>query len=516
MEFTKSDLKQLADKGIVKNEVEKQTRNFIHGFPFLKLVDSARPGNGILQYSDDEIANFIHLFEERSLSHELLKFVPASGAATRMFKGLFSFSDEYKNTPEDQAKIDADKSFNSIYKFLTGLKNFAFYNDLKELLSEKDKDIETVFNNKDYKTIVDNLLEAYGLNYGKLPKGLLKFHRYTNYSRLAIEEHLVEGAFYSRTADNTVSVHFTVSPEHLELFRKEVDELKSRYEEEFSVKYEVNYSIQKPSTDTLAVDMENKAFRNSDGSMLFRPAGHGALIVNLNDLKGDIIFIKNIDNIVPDHLKPDTYTYKKLIGGVLLSLQEKVFDHLEKIDNGEFNENDICDIRKFMEEELFIGFPDDFDGLELEKQFQWIENKLNRPVRVCGMVKNEGEPGGGPFWVLNDNGEKTLQIVESSQVNKNNKEQHDILNSSTHFNPVDLVCAVRDYKGKAFRLKNFVDPNTGFISIKSKDGKDLKALELPGLWNGAMSDWNTIFVEVPITTFNPVKTINDLLRPQHQ
>ena len=516
MEFSKRDLKQLADKGIVKNSVEKQIRNFTNGFPFLDLVDSARPGNGILQFSDDEIEHFIKDFDKKSLSHELLKFVPASGAATRMFKKLFEFTASYKNTPEDHKKIESDRSFNSIHNFLKKLKDFAFYNDLKEKLAEKDLDLDSLYENKEYNTIIDHILENFGLNYGKLPKGLLQFHKYPEYSRLAIEEHLVEGAFYSRMADNSVNIHFTVSPEHLEFFRKDVDELKGKYEEEFGVHHSVSYSVQKPSTDTLAVDLENNPFRNDDDSMFFRPGGHGALIENLNDLKGDIIFIKNIDNIVPDRLKKDTYTYKKLIGGILLNLQEKVFHHLEMIDKGQFNENDISDIRKFMEDELFIGFPDDFNDLELEQQFQWIENKLNRPIRVCGMVKNEGEPGGGPFWAYNDNREKTLQIVESSQVNKDDKEQVDILNSATHFNPVDLVCAVKDYKGKAFKLKNFVDPNTGFISIKSKNGKDLKALELPGLWNGAMADWNTIFVEVPIVTFNPVKTINDLLRPQHQ
>ncbi|MCD4720334.1 MAG: DUF4301 family protein, partial [Desulfobacula sp.] len=353
------------------------------------------------------------------------------------------------------------------------------------------------------------------LDYGKLPKGLLKFHRYEHSNRVALEEHLVEAAMYGVSKNKKAYVHFTVSPEHLEKFKTQVDQVKDEYEKLFDITFEISYSVQKSSTDMIAVDMNNEPFREKDGSLLFRPGGHGALIENLNDLEADLIFIKNIDNVVPDRLKEITTTYKKVIGGLLLKLQSKTFEFLKELEKSE-STNLIEKIEAFAQSDLNIKIPNGFNELGPDEKKSFLFRHLNRPIRICGMVKNEGEPGGGPFWVKNSKGEVSLQVVESSQVNASDEEQMKILQSSTHFNPVDLVCGTRNYKGESFDLHEFIDPETGFISIKSKDGKNLKAQELPGLWNGAMADWITIFVEVPIITFNPVKTVNDLLRPQHQ
>ena len=366
----------------------------------------------------------------------------------------------------------------------------------------------------DYKAVVAALLEAAGLNYGALPKGLLKFHRYEDGSRTPLEEHLVEGALYAANKNGKVNVHFTVSPEHRRLFENLVADKAVVYAKKYGVDYNVTFSEQKPCTDTVAADMNNQPFRDN-GKLLFRPGGHGALIENLNDLDADIIFIKNIDNVVPDKLKGDTVLYKKLIAGVLVALQQKAFAYLELLDSGRYTHEQVLEILQFLQKKLFCKNPET-KNLEDAELVLYLKEKLNRPMRVCGMVKNVGEPGGGPFLAYNSDGTISLQILESSQIDMDDPEKKEMFEKGTHFNPVDLVCAVRDYKGHKFNLVNFVDKATGFISYKSKNGKDLKALELPGLWNGAMSDWNTVFVEVSLSTFNPVKTVNDLLREQHQ
>ncbi len=358
------------------------------------------------------------------------------------------------------------------------------------------------------------MLRSEGLNYGQLPKGLLLFHNYDNGPRTPMEEHLVEAALYA-ASDGKANVHFTVSHDHLELFRQRVAEKVDYFEKLYGVKFNISFSEQKPSTDTVAANPDNTPFRNEDGSMLFRPGGHGALIENLNEIDADVVFIKNIDNVVPDRLKPDTVEYKQLIAGVLVSLQERAFAYLRKLDTGSYTHEDIEEMIRFVQRDLYCR-RDDIKQLEDAELVIYLRKKLNRPMRVCGVVKNVGEPGGGPFLTYNQDGTVSLQILESSQIDKSNEEYQQMFVKGTHFNPVDLVCAVKDYKGNHFNLPDFVDPTTGFISSKSKNGKELKALELPGLWNGAMSDWNTIFVEVPLSTFNPVKTVNDLLRDQHQ
>lgn len=510
------DLEQIKSKGISQNEIERQIENFRNGFPFVKLVAPATKDNGIIVFGKNEAIALSNYFNDEIKNHKVLKFVPASGAASRMFRHLFEFMQSYKGAEEDYKKFTDDKSFNSVYNFFSEIRNFAFIDDLKEALLKNGYDFEKLLSEKKYVKIIEYLLTEKGLGYAKRPKGLLKFHQYENYSRFSIEEHLVEGAVYSKNNEDKVYIHFTVSPEHKKKFKTTIEQVKGRYEKYFGVEYQISYSIQKPSTDTIAVDMQNEPFREDDGRILFRPGGHGALIENLNDLNGEIIFIKNIDNIIPDRLKEQTYLYKKVIGGLLLKLQSKSNEYLIRLENGNPDEEELKQIANFAVKDLFIKIDEGYGKMDRKEKTDYLFNKMNRPIRICGMVKNEGEPGGGPFWLRNEQGDVSLQIVESSQIDLNNSEQSQKVTEATHFNPVDLVCSVKDYKGKSFDLKQYIDTTTGFISIKSKDGRKLKAQELPGLWNGAMANWITIFVETPIITFNPVKTINDLLRKEHR
>jgi len=514
--LTQSDLKQINDKGISKEKVEKQIAYFVAGFPFINLAAPATAEKGLHCFSESEIAELAAHFDEHYTSYELIKFVPASGAASRMFKGLFEFMENYTGSPQDISLFEQDKSFNSPYYFFTNIRKFACFDILEKTINGVGFSIDNLLAKQDYKTILKYFLTEEGLGYAMLPKGLLLFHDYKDEPRLAVEEHLVEAAHYSTDKENIARIHLTVSPEHQEKFTEAIERQKSKYEQKFGVKYEIGFSQQKSSTDTIAVTSENEPFRKADGNLLFRPGGHGALIENLDDLKGEIIFIKNIDNIVPDRLMGDTFFYKKVIGGLLFKLQEKTFEYLDILDAGDLSDDELAEIRIFAEKELNIFIPEAFEGYDTIEQIDFLFNKMNRPMRVCGMVKNEGEPGGGPFWVIDEDDVESLQIVEASQIDFSNPDQKEIVSRSTHFNPVDLVCGVRNYKGENFDLHEFVDPEAGFISIKSKDGKELKAQELPGLWNGAMADWITVFVETPLITFNPVKTVNDLLRPQHQ
>lgn len=514
--FTESNIRQIEEKGITVDKIESQLECFRKGFPSILLSAPANiENNGISRIDDERILSLCKLFEESLTTRRIMKFVPASGAASRMFKSLFSFMEKYDGTEKAHDLFLADKSFNSVFKFISELEKFAFFSDLKAVMSIAGIDIDNCITTHYYNNIIDFLLLEKGLNYASLPKGLLKFHKYSNTSRTAFEEHFVEAANYSSDKQGEASIHFTLSPEHIYKFKNLIQQTIVGYEKKLNVRFNITYSIQKPGTDTIAVDLNNQPFCEPDGSLLFRPGGHGALLENLNELNGDIIFIKNIDNIVPDRLKEETYKYKKAIGGLLVELQEEVWKYLRILETVKVQENLLDEIIQFANSQLNI--PLAFSAsLSNDEKIKILFSKLNRPIRVCGMVKNEGEPGGGPFWTKNSNDELSLQIVESSQIDMNNAEQKNIFESSTHFNPVDLVCGVRDYKGNNFNLLSFTDPATGFISIKSKDGRDLKALELPGLWNGAMADWITIFVEVPIITFNPVKTVNDLLREEHQ
>jgi len=433
-----------------------------------------------------------------------------------MFKSLFEFRENYKGTHSDFENYLKDKTFNSIFTFIENIEKFAFYQDLCNSMHSGGDNIAESLKKKDFGLIIDYLLSDKGLGYSQLPKALLKFHEYQDGSRVAIEEHIVESAHYACDGKNSARIHFTLSPEHIEKVRNKLKQVIRKYEDSFQVDFQINYSIQEKSTDTIAVDENNDPFRNPAGELLFRPGGHGALLKNLNEIDADIIFIKNIDNIVPDRLKGPTVEYKKLIGGYLLYIRGFFFEFLEKSEKDQLTEEDINLMSDFLKEKLFIRIPEDFSSYLINDKKSYLTNVVNRPIRVCGMVKNEGEPGGGPFWVVNKTGTRSLQIVESSQVDHENENQRNLLHEATHFNPVDLVCCIKDYKGQPFNLENFVDPDTGFIALKSSGGKVIKAQELPGLWNGAMANWITIFADVPIITFNPVKTVNDLLRKEHQ
>lgn len=468
----------MEEHGLTPAALETQLKNFREGFPFLPVMRAASCGDGIRVLDAAGIEQAAARYDRAKESLRVVKFVPASGAATRMFKDLFEFVREGRRTAV-------------VGELLANRRRFAFWPELRTIVGD----------DADERRTVENIV-AEGLRYGETPKGLVSFHRYGDEVRKAVEEHLVEGAQYA-AAGGEVKIHFTVSPEHLTRFEALLAEKIPVYESRFGVKYRISFSVQDPSTDTLAVNPDCTPFRRADGRLLFRPAGHGALIGNLGKIDADIVFVKNIDNVTTDARRGDTVLYKKALAGVLLALQERIFEYLMAL---EVPGAELEPIAAFIENELCVKLPKDY-GTPL------LRRVLDRPIRVCGMVRNEGEPGGGPFWVAGADGLETLQIAESNQIAP---EKRKLMRSATHFNPVDLVCSFRTSKGGRFDLREFVDPATGFISRKSDGGRELLAQELPGLWNGAMARWNTVFVEVPITTFSPVKVVTDLLRPEHQ
>ena len=468
----------MEEHGLTPAALETQLKNFREGFPFLPVTRAASCGDGIRVLDAAGIEQAAARYDRAKESLRVVKFVPASGAATRMFKDLFEFVREGRRTAV-------------VGELLANRRRFAFWPELRTIVGDDADELRTVEN-----------IVAEGLRYGETPKGLVSFHRYGDEVRKAVEEHLVEGAQYA-AAGGEVKIHFTVSPEHLTRFEALLAEKIPGYESRFGVKYRISFSVQDPSTDTLAVNSDCTPFRRADGRLLFRPAGHGALIGNLGKIDADIVFVKNIDNVTTDARRGDTVLYKKALAGVLLALQERIFEYLMAL---EVPGAELEPIAAFIENELCVKLPKDY-GTALLRQV------LDRPIRVCGMVRNEGEPGGGPFWVAGADGLETLQIAESNQIAP---EKRELMRLATHFNPVDLVCSFRTSKGGRFDLREFVDPATGFISRKSDGGRELLAQELPGLWNGAMARWNTVFVEVPITTFSPVKVVTDLLRPEHQ
>jgi len=506
--FSEKDKLQIEQRGSKEETVLSQIENFKKGFPYLPIQEAASVSNGIIKLSKEDLGKRIERFDRKvATGTKPLKFVPASGAASRMFKALFEALEAMESKPAETVL----KENKAAAQYIAEFDKFAFAG---ELLAEIKNDGE----DESVKNKIAYLLTPKGLDYGNKPKGLLKFHKYKAGARTPFEEHLVEGAKYARDNNGVARIHFTVSPEHQAGFNTLLKWVKEKYEKELDVKFEVTFSQQKPSTDTIAVDLNNDPFREADGSLLFRPGGHGALIENLNDLDADILFIKNIDNVVPDHLKITTIDYKKALAGVLLKHQDKLFMYQKEINEKHhvaLESAFLAEVANFLENTLNIKPEKNHYYTEKEDLFHYLKEKLNRPLRVCGMVRNEGEPGGGPFWAQNPDGTVSLQVVESSQIDPESVQQQNIVKHATHFNPVDLVCGVKNYKGEKYDLTKYTDPATGFISKKSKDGKELKAQELPGLWNGAMSNWNTLFVEVPIETFNPVKTVNDLLREQH-
>ncbi|MES2794953.1 MAG: DUF4301 family protein [Bacteroidota bacterium] len=489
--FSEKNKIQIESQGSTISKVEKQIQYFVEGFPYMPLKRAAIIGDGIVRLSDRQIDSYKELYTEKSATLKIVKFVPASGAASRMFKSLF-------------AALEEGKFDKSVDQFFERLEEFAFAEELKKIA-----------NNEDKATILKSLLTDEGLGYGSLPKGLLAFHQYPEGSRTPVEEHLVEGANYANS-NGKVYLHLTVSPEHKSKFQDLLASKLGYYEKLYNLSFDISYSEQKSSTDTIAVNLDNTPFLEADGSLLFRPAGHGALLENLNEIEADIIFIKNIDNVVPDRIKEETFSYKKALAGLILEIQSKVFGYLNILKYGSPTLSEIDEIDLYLQKTLCIEAPNGLLDKSSQEQAHYYFDKLNRPIRICGMVKNQGEPGGGPFWCKNSDGTSSLQVVESAQVDLKDPAQKEIFTNSTHFNPVDLVCATKDFEGNKFNLMNYSDPKTGFNTEKSKDGKSLKAQELPGLWNGSMADWNTIFVEVPLITFNPVKTINDLLREEHQ
>jgi len=543
--FSDKDLRQIEEHGLNIDEVNRQLDLFKMPKFFLKLAGPCIVGNGIMVFDRENMASLIEIYETGGPVHGCVKFVPASGAASRMFKVLLRYLNQGNEITRDDVSIEAstgEGDAQQLLDFMDGLKRFAFFRELKSALSDQGFNVNALSKKGYFRDILRFLLREEGLDYANLPKGLLKFHEYPEGSRTAFEEHLVEAASYVADEDGRCPLHLTISQEHLNGFDSSFRASRPIYEERYGVAYDISFSMQAKSTDTIAVKLDNTPFRQEDGRLLFRPGGHGALLKNLNEIDGDIIFIKNIDNVVPDYLKPETFRWKKIIGGYLISIQNQIRGYMKKLASGDADHQKIKDERptsniegpksnekqtstlgtlldeaaSFLEEKLLLSIPGHIKSASPEDRRIYLMERLDRPVRVCGMVKNEGEPGGGPFWVEDETGERSLQIVETAQIDPDSKEQQNILAASTHFNPVDLVCGVRDWQGKPFDLRRFTDPKTVLISQKSKYGKDLKALEHPGLWNGSMARWITLFVEVPVITFNPVKTVNDLLRKEHQ
>lgn len=504
--LTQDDLKLLEEKGITVEKLEAQIERFKIGFPFLKVKSVATVGSGITRLSEAEVEHYTTLWNQHlDEGCKVVKFVPASGAASRMFKNLFEFISSGRQTPE----TDFEKNF------FAGIKNFAFYEALNEAcVARHGKEIDALVQDGRHVDVVKCLITKDGLDYGNLPKGLLLFHKTAGTIHTPVEEHLEEGAQYAKNKNGTVNIHFTVSPEHRDAFKKVIETKVCALESTWGVKYNISMSEQKSSTDTVAVTMDNVPYRE-DGKLIFRPAGHGALIENLNDIDADVIFIKNIDNVVPNCLRDVTVKYKKVIGGMLIEVQKKIAEYVKMLESGNYSMEQVREVITFLHNVLCTRY-DKTKKLEDSELVLYLLKKLHRPIRVCGVVKNDGEPGGGPYITYNSDGTTSPQIMESAQFDKSNPEAVAMIKNGSHFNPVDLVCYVKDVDGKHFDLRKYVDENTGLISEKSKSGVEIKALELPGLWNGSMSDWNTVFVEVPIETFNPVKTVNDLLRPQHQ
>ncbi len=497
--FTNQDYIAIEQHGISQETLQRQIAVIAH----TKQVELLRPvlkNDGLLVLSEEEVAQKEKNYAQQMGSRQIVKFVPASGAASRMFKSLFNF-------------LNNDDFSAPVKEVACNLSSFAFFEPLAEVLNTNNLDICQLLENKDYKTIFSFLLENKGLNYASLPKALLTFHRYEELTRTAFDEHLIEAAAYACGNDKTAHLHFTVSPEHYALFQEHVAKILKTYESLLQVKFDISFSFQDKSTDTIAFDYENQPFRTDDGQLVFRPGGHGSLIKNLNNLQADIAFIKNIDNVTLDEFKADTIKYKKVLASLLVDFQEKTFDILRQLQQN--NNGQILKEAEELLQQMFVRLENSYQTLSLEEKRQYLFRLLDRPIRICGVVKQTGEPGGGPFWVRNEKGVESMQIVESSEMNLKNPRQQAIFEQSKFFNPVDIVCSLKHFDGSPFDFEQYIDYDRFFVSSKSLNGKNLKAIENPGLWNGAMSDWLTMFVAVPLSTFAPVKTVNDLLHHEH-
>lgn len=505
--LTETDIKQIEKHGLNLSKVYKQLETFARGIPYVDVVTTATVGNGIRQIGAERRQSLEALYEKRKNALDLVKFVPASGAATRMFQFLREFLENYD--PEVELYRDYVKRTQSseLVTFFNATSDLPFVNKVRKKIRANFPQYKKSSKGHRYYYFAQAMLDdELGLNFGAFPKGLIPFHKYKKYATTAFEEQLYEAAFYASVRDD-VYLHFTFSEKHLPLFKEAFESIKSRVSRKTKKTFHISYSFQKKETDTLAVTMDNKPFRDANGKLVFRPSGHGALLENLNEVNADIVFIKNIDNVAAREFVDEIATYKRILAGKLLDLQAKIFGFLNDLEK-EVSLEKVKEIQSFIWKELEVK--------ELPGGIVAIQEFLNRPIRVCGVVKNTGAPGGGPFWVKNSRGNITLQIIEKSQIDVNDERQRAIVNESTHFNPVDIVCGLRDYKGNKFDLTQFSDPDLGFISTKFEHGESVRALELPGLWNGSMAHWNTIFMEVPLRTFNPVKTVNDLLKREHR
>lgn len=505
--LTPADRQFMDSRGITEEAVEAQLALFRKGTPWIRLHRPCTVADGIVVFHTDEMEVLSRRYTEAVAAGRIMKFVPASGAASRMFQALLRQFETAPAIPNDQDAISR--------KFLTNLDRFAFFDDLEAALHTEGLEIRTCVAQRQIHEILKHLLTSRGLNYANLPKGLIKFHRYAAHCRTPLEEHVVDAAAHTRDRNNVVRIHFTISPGCEAEVNHSIAEILERYKAT-GIKYRVTLSHQHASTDTIAVDTDNRPFRDRHHRLLFRPGGHGALLENLQALQADIVHLNNIDNVVHGRRKHDTYVYKRALGGYLVTLQDQIFTHLRMLAAGQANTSQIEQMFTFAKENLSLSAPGELLGQSIAEQSRFLFSRLNRPLRVCGVVRNVGEPGGGPFWTESTEGNLSLQIVEESQVDTSIAGQRAMVSTSTHFNPVDIVCGMRDYQGQPFRLEAFRDPDTYFLSNKTHEGRPLKALELPGLWNGAMAHWNTVFVEVPLSTFNPVKTVFDLLRPEHQ
>jgi hypothetical protein len=516
--FSAQDIQAFAVRGLTVAKVREQLAVFKKGPGFCRLNRPCTPGDGIMILNRSDEERLFAIFEQTAAEGRALKFIPASGAATRMFKSLLDIRNRL-NPPDatlSQKAAVLDKNDEKVLQeFSRNLPKYAFYKDLQTVLERRGMKLDELCRQGQYQPLLDSLLSSPGLDLARRPKGLIPFHVYADHVRTPLEEHLKEATAYLKDRQGLVRLHLTVSAGQENPFKEFLKRILKRYEQG-GIKFQITFSDQNPGTDTLAVDKNNQPLRDRQNQLIWHPGGHGALLNNLNALQGDIIFIKNIDNVGPDRLKAEIIRYKKILGGLLITLQERIFEFLEKLTNDAAGPNDLAQAFRFIHEWLSIETPAAVKQGSEAAKVRFLIQCLHKPLRICGMVKNEGEPGGGPFWVEDPDGSVSLQIVESSQVNHALPEQETLWQSSTHFNPVDLVCGVRDYTGQPFDLRQFIDPQKGFISSKSRDGEEYQVYEWPGLWNGAMAYWNTVFIEVPLITFTPVKTFLDLLRKEHQ
>ncbi len=514
MNYTPSDIEHIESLGLSLADVDKQLEHYKSPPGFVNLKASTTIGKGIIKLSDLEINEFIEYYEEQKTCLAVVKFTPASGAASRMFKLLYEFLADYDPQKESINSYINKNKITELFLFFVTIEKLPFHDDAVAKMRAMIPDYDLLTLDQRRLLFVKTILEETYLNYSNIPKGLLPFHKYKNHISTAFEEHLFEAAKYA-SVNGKALLHFTITKAHLKQFETKLASIQKQVESKTNTKFEIKFSNQEPNTDVLAVDLKNTPFRLKN-KLLFRPSGHGALIKNLNQIDADIIFVKNIDNVVVNKYLDEIAGYKKALAGILLKTQSQVFAYAKALESKDISKDEIEKIARFLTQNLNIVISSQFEKYANNHKIEYLQSKINRPMRVCGMVKNESEPGGGPFWVKHENGEISLQIVEASQVDINLKNQKTILTNATHFNPVDIICGVKNHKGEAYDLEQFIDSNTYFVTTKTKHGQKLKTLERPGLWNGSMADWNTIFVEVPIITFNPVKTVNDLLKFTHQ